>query len=163
MQQLVRNEGLPYSALGGPFALDAEDNRGSYVFATVSEQDVDAWIDLARRGGIQTVHMSGWEQSLGHYEPAKRLFPNGLAGLKAVVDKFHAAGLKVGIHTLTGCISPHDPWIRPVPDPRLATDGTYTLTADLRRNGHGHSHGRTAGQPSDDLGLQQSGQLYPHR
>ena len=59
------------------------------------------------------------------------LFPNGLDGLKTVVDKFHAAGLKVGIHTLTGCISPHDPWVRPVPDPRLATDGTYTLTADL--------------------------------
>ncbi|HQX49958.1 MAG TPA: hypothetical protein PLR25_08625 [Planctomycetaceae bacterium] len=131
LQQLVRNEGLPYSALGGPFAMDAEENRGAYVFATVSERDVDAWIDLARRGGIQTVHMSGWEQSLGHYEPSKGLFPNGLAGLKAVVDKFHAAGLKVGIHTLTGCISPNDSWIHPVPDPRLATDGTYTLTPDL--------------------------------
>jgi hypothetical protein len=137
LQQLVREEGLPYSALGGPFALDAEENRGAYVFATVSERDVDAWIDLARRGGIQTVHMSGWEQSLGHYEPAQNLFPNGLAGLKAVVDKFHAAGLKVGIHTLTGCISPHDPWIHPVPDPRLATDGSYTLTADLQETDTG--------------------------
>ena len=131
LQDLVRNEGLPYSALGGPFALDAQQNRGSYVFANVSEKNVDSWIDLARRGGIQTVHLSGWGHSLGHYVPREALFPNGMAGLKSVVDKLHAAGLKVGIHTLTGCISPHDPWIRPVPDPRLATDGTYTLTADL--------------------------------
>ncbi len=137
LQQLVRNEGLPYSALGGPFSMDAEENRGAYLFATVSEQDVDAWIDLARRGGIQTVHMSGWEQSLGHYVPSKSLFPNGLAGMKAVVDKFHAAGLKVGIHTLTGCISPEDLWIHPLPDSRLATDGTYMLTVDLQETDSG--------------------------
>lgn len=131
LQEVVRNEGLPYSPLGGPFALDAERNRGTYVFASVSEENVERWIDLARRGGIDTIHLSGWEQSLGHYEPRENLFPRGLDGLKAVADKLHDAGLKVGIHTLTGCISPHDPWVRPVPDPRLATDGTFTLTADL--------------------------------
>ncbi len=43
----------------------------------------------------------------------------------------HAAGLKVGIHTLTGCISTNDPWVSPVPDPRLATDSTVPLAADL--------------------------------
>ncbi len=131
LQELVRHEVPVHSPLGGPFALDAEANRGSYVFARVSEKDVDAWIDLARRGGIQTVHLSGWGKSLGHYPPREELYSDGLAGLKAVVDKFHAAGLKVGIHTLTGCISPHDPWVSPVPDPRLATDGTYTLGIDL--------------------------------
>jgi len=131
LQDLVRDEGLPYSALGGPFSLDAPQNRGSYVFATVSEKDVEAWIDLARRGGIDCIHLSGWGQSLGHYEPREDLYPHGLDGLKTVVGKLHAAGLRVGIHTLTGCISTHDSWVRPVPDPRLATDGTYTLTADL--------------------------------
>jgi len=131
LQELVRAEGVPHSALGGPFSLDAEENRGSYVFARVSEKDVDQWIALARRGGIQTIHLSGWEQSLGHYEPREDLYPHGLDGLKAVADKLHEAGLKVGIHTLTGCISPGDPWVCPVPDPRLATDGTYTLSADL--------------------------------
>ncbi len=131
LQEMVRSEGLPYSPLGGPFALDAEQNRGSYVFATVSEKNVDRWIDLARRGGIQTIHLNGWSTSLGHYEPREALYPHGLDGLKTVADKLHAAGLKVGIHTLTGCISPHDPWVRPVPHPELATDGTYTLTAEL--------------------------------
>jgi len=131
LQEVVRNEGLPYSPLGGPFAQDAEQNRGSYVFARVSEKNVDRWSDLARRGGIQTIHLSGWQRSLGHYEPREDLYPRGLDGLKAVADKLHAAGLKVGIHTLTGCIGTNDSWVRPVPDPRLATDGTFTLTADL--------------------------------
>ncbi len=131
LREVVRNERLPYSALGGPFSLVAEENRGSYVFARVSEDDVDAWIELALRGGIQTVHLSGWQQSLGHYAPRKDLYPRGLAGLKAVTDRLHAAGLRVGIHTLTGCISTNDPWVCPVPDPRLATDGAYTLATNI--------------------------------
>ncbi|MFV1967491.1 MAG: LamG-like jellyroll fold domain-containing protein, partial [Pirellulaceae bacterium] len=131
LQEVVRNEGLPYSALGGPFARDAADNRGSYVFARVSENNVEPWIDLARRAGISHIHLSGWQQSLGHYEPRKDLFPHGLDGLKTVADQLHEAGLKVGIHTLTGCISTHDPWVRPVPDPRLATDGAFALAVDL--------------------------------
>jgi concanavalin A-like lectin/glucanase superfamily protein len=131
LQDLVRDEHVPYSALGGPFALDAEENRGAYVFANVSEKNVEDWIDLARRGGIQTIHLSGWQKSLGHYEPRENLFSGGLEGMKAVVDKLHAAGLKVGIHTLTGCIGTNDPWVSPVPDRRLATDGTFTLTTDL--------------------------------
>lgn len=131
LQDVLRNEGVPYSELGGPFALDAPANRGAYVFATVSEKNVDQWIELARRGGIDCIHMSGWEASLGHYEPRESLFPNGQEGLKDVVRKIHDAGLKAGIHTLTGCIAPHDPFVRPVPDPRLATDGTFTLTSDL--------------------------------
>ena len=131
LQDLVREEKVPYSPLGGAFALDAEENRGAYVFANVSEKNVGDWIDLARRGGIHTIHLSGWEESLGHYEPREDLFTGGLDGMKAVADKLHAAGLKVGIHTLTGCIGTNDPWVRPVPDRRLATDGTFTLTVNL--------------------------------
>ena len=132
LQEIVRAEKLPFSALGGPFALDAEEIRSSYVFATVSEDNVDRWIELARRGGIRYIHFSGWQNSLGHYAPRESLFPHGLDGVKAVVDKIHAAGLKAGMHTLTGCISPDDPWVTPIPDPGLATDGKYELASDLQ-------------------------------
>ena len=131
LKEVVKGEGLPWSPLGGPFALDAEENRGSYVFASVSEANVDDWIALARKAGLAEVHFIGWESSLGHYEPRKNLFPNGLAGLKATVDKLHAAGLRAGMHTLTGCISPHDPWATPVPDKRLAKDAAYTLAGAM--------------------------------
>ncbi|MGQ9505362.1 MAG: hypothetical protein ACUVQG_08745 [Thermogutta sp.] len=131
LQEALEQEGAVRSPVGGPWALDAPETEGSYVFATASEQTVDAWIDLAKRAGIAQIHLIGWEQTLGHYQPRKNLFPNGLDGLKQVVEKIHAAGLKAGMHTLTGCISPSDPWVTPKPDPRLAVDARFTLAAPL--------------------------------
>lgn len=131
LQEVIRREGLPYSPLGGPFALEAEENRGSYLFAVVTEKDVDEWIELARRGGFTTLHFCPWWRTLGHYEPHPDWYPHGLEGLKTVVEKIHAAGLKAGMHTLTGCISVNDPWVTPVPDPRLAKDMSFTLAAPI--------------------------------
>jgi len=133
LKQMLEGEGATRSPLGGPWALDAERNRGSYLFAEVSEKNVDDWIALARLGGIQEIHCIGWEQTLGHYAPRKDAFPHGLAGLKATVDKIHAAGLTAGMHTLTGAILPSDPWASPVPDPRLAKDATFTLAEPVDR------------------------------
>jgi len=131
LKELLQGEGALWSPLGGPSALDAEEIRGSYVFASVSEKNADEWIAMAKLAGIAQIHFIGWERTLGHYEPRKELFPNGLESLKAVVDKIHAAGLKAGMHTLTGCISPHDPWVTPVPDARLAKDVSFTLAQPL--------------------------------
>ncbi len=131
LKEMLEAERATRSPLGGPWALDAERNRGSYVFADVSEKNVDDWITLAKLGGIQQIHFIGWEQTLGHYAPRKDAFPHGLAGLKAAVDKVHAAGLKAGMHTLTGAISPNDPWASPVPDPRLAKEATFTLAESV--------------------------------
>jgi hypothetical protein len=132
LKEVVRAEGLPYSPLGGPFALDAEENRGSYLFATVSEKDVDEWIEMGRRGGFAEIHLCPWWRGLGHYEPNPGLYPHGLAGLKQVTDKIHAAGFKVGMHTLTGGIQVDDPWVTPVPDKRLTKDANFTLAAAVR-------------------------------
>ena len=131
LKEIVRAEGLPYSSLGGPFALDADENHGSYLFATVSEKNVDEWIDLGRRGGFAEIHLCPWWRRLGHYEPDPNLFPHGLAGLKQVADKLHAAGFKVGMHTLTGGIQVDDPWVSPVPDKRLTKDASFTLAAAI--------------------------------
>jgi len=127
LKDLLREEGVLHSPLGGPFAFDAEENRGSYIFAFITEKNVDEWIAMARKAGMAEIHLMGFEKSLGHYEPRADLFPNGLDGLKAVVAKIHAAGMRAGMHTLTGGIAPNDPFITPVPDRRLAKDAAFTL------------------------------------
>ena len=131
LQDMVKAEGMPQSTLGGPCALDAEGNRGSYLFTDPSEREADRWIEFGKRGGFACLHYDGWYKSLGHYEPAPGAFPSGMASMKEMVRKVHAAGMKAGMHTLTGCIQPHDSWVTPVPDKRLAADASYTLAADM--------------------------------
>ena len=121
---------LPHSSIGGPWALDAEINRGSYLFADVSEKTVDDWIKLAQSLGINQIDFDGMSR-YGDSMPYPNLYPNGLAGLKQVVEKVHAAGLKAGLHTYAFFITKSCPWVTPVPDARLAKSKIFTLDTAL--------------------------------
>ena len=132
LKDVIRNEGLPYSPLGGPFALDAPENRGSYMWGyRMTAETIDKWIAMAKKAGFTHLHFERWYKSCGSYPINEKNFPGGLAGLKAVVDKIHAAGLKAGMHTFTGSISRNDPFVTPVPDKGLATDGEFTLASAI--------------------------------
>ena len=158
LQEMTRREGLPYSRLGGAFALDAPENRYSYLFTrNISETNVDQWILLARRACIPYVHFSGWEKTLGSYEPRPALFPNGFVGLKTTIEKIHAAGLKASTHTLTGCIAQPTPshrrlqtrtwqcatltlaeaWMRRQPDPLQSLPLAWTRFGRMQRGMRG--------------------------
>ncbi|MCS7239300.1 MAG: hypothetical protein NZ899_13690 [Thermoguttaceae bacterium] len=128
LKELVFTEEMLGSKVGGPFAQDAVPTRGSYVFADVSETNVEQWISLCQRAGIDLIHMIGWDASQGHYRPQKHAFPEGVESLRRTVEKIHAAGLRVGLHYLFG-ISPNDPYVTPVPDKRLKVDARFELAS----------------------------------
>ncbi|MBU4459914.1 MAG: hypothetical protein KJ579_05050, partial [Verrucomicrobia bacterium] len=131
LRTMAAESGAPVSKLGGPWSLGAEANRGSYLFADLSHASTDDWIDLARRGGFTHIHLHGWWRTLGHYDVITNLFPRGLADMRDSVDRIHRAGLKAGIHTLTGCIDTRDAWVTPEASPHLAPFDTYTLARPL--------------------------------
>ncbi len=126
---------LPHSPLGGPWAWDASINRGSYLIDThgnVSEKTVEDWIKLARSLGFTQIDLHpGHAFRFGDYAPNPEVYPHGLAGVKEVVDKLHAAGLQAGLHTYAQFIDKRTPWVTPVPDPRLGKDATFTLAQPL--------------------------------
>ena len=124
--------GAPTSDAGGARSIGSEVSRWSYVFAPVVNGDIDYWIDFVKRAGFQNIHInSSWTDCLGHNPVNKRAFPGGLEEMKACAAKVHAAGLKCGMHSLTACINPRDPWISPVCREELVADATYTLAAPL--------------------------------
>jgi hypothetical protein len=131
LRSMAEDEPVPKSHCGGPWSMGAEETRGSYLFANLAAKDTDAWIELARRGGFTNIHLHGWWTTLGHYEPRKAYFPNGLEDMKATAERIRAAGLKPGFHTLTACISTADPWVTPVPSPHLIASNRYTLARPL--------------------------------
>ena len=136
LQQVARAApDLPHSPIGGPWALDAEISRGSYLFAPISEKTADEWIRLALSLGINQIDFDGMSR-YGDAEPFPALYPNGRAGLKAVVAKVHAAGLRAGLHTYAFFIDKQCPWVTPVPDARLGKDATFTLAEALDATNH---------------------------
>ena len=131
LRAMAESAGVPTSKVGGPWALGAEANRGSYLFADLTHAATDDWIELARRGGFATLHLCPWWRTLGHYDVSTNLFPRGLADMRDSASRIHAAGLRVGIHTLTACIEPDDPWVTPEASPDLIPLHTYTLARAL--------------------------------
>lgn len=130
LQAMTREAKAPVSAAGGAWSLASELNRESTLFATVSEASVDRWIDFAKRGGFGILHFSHWWMRDGSYPISLSLFPHGLDGMKACAEKAHAAGLKTGTHTMTGCLSVKDPWVGECPG-ELAARCRYELAEPL--------------------------------
>ncbi len=131
MQAMTIDAGVPVSFAGGAWSRDAEECRGSYLQPVLEYAATEDWIDLARRGCFSTIHFRYWMQTLGHYAAKTNLFPRGWTDLFAAADKIHAAGLRAGIHTLTGCIGPQDPWVASDLNTNLLAWATYTLASEL--------------------------------
>ncbi len=125
---------LPHSPLGGPWAMDAPINRGSYLFnfGGMTVEKADQWVALCKRLGMTQIDFHGGSSfRFGDCRPNPETYPDGHASLKAVIDKLHAAGISAGLHTYAFFIDKNCPWVTPIPDPRLAKDATFTLAADL--------------------------------
>jgi hypothetical protein len=125
---------LPHSPLGGPWALDAPINRGSYLFnfGDLSEKTVGQWVELAKRLGMNQIDFHGGGSfRFGDIRPNPQTYPEGTASLKAVIDKLHEADIAAGLHTYAFFLDKRSKWVSPVPDPRLGKDATFTLAEDL--------------------------------
>jgi len=137
MKEVVTHaDELPKSNIGGPFALDAEINRGSYLFDLegISEDTVDSWIDLAKRLGMTQIDFNT-SFRYGDFEPRADKYPRGRQSVKAVVDRLHAAGIAAGLHTYAFFINKGARYVTPVPDARLGKAGTFTLAEPLPAEG----------------------------
>jgi len=122
---------LVSSPLGGPWALDAEINRGSYLIAAdeyVTEANVTDWIGAAQAVGATQIDLHGGKAfRWGDGEINREIYPRGRESLKAVVDAMHGAGISAGLHTYAFFIAKDTPWVTPVPAPDLDADREFHL------------------------------------
>jgi hypothetical protein len=112
---------------------DTELVRGSYWFLTFGAADVDKVIEYCEKTGFRQVMMGfgSWCTSAGHYPFSEGRQPNGIESLKAVVDKLHEHGIRVGMHTFVSKVSKRDAYVTPVPDKRFWKDRETALAADI--------------------------------
>ncbi|MCX6134823.1 MAG: hypothetical protein NTU47_13505 [Ignavibacteriales bacterium] len=124
-------EGLPHPMIDGVWFKKSPEQGRSYLIADFDEQTIDELLACTKRGGLMTLYHMEPFASWGHYEVSTKVFPSGAAGLRRCVDKAKALGIRLGAHTLTTFIQTHDPYVTPIPDPRLAKTGSSLLTSTI--------------------------------
>jgi hypothetical protein len=117
IEKIELEQGLPHPTLGGVWARTSPEQMKSYLFVDLSEDTADAMIDYAKAGGFGyiVVYDGVWNSSHGTYPVNLKHFPHGEAGLRAVSDKIHRAGLKFGMHNLDAVVDKNDALVHPVP------------------------------------------------
>jgi hypothetical protein len=126
--------GLPSPRPGGKWNKVSPWIKRSYFFLTdFRESQFDEALAIARRGNFHMIILGqeSWCHSTGHYEVDRDRFPGGLEGLARTMRRFREAGFRVGLHFLGPSIYPPDPYLLPIPDPRLVRDAFSSLNADI--------------------------------
>ncbi len=134
LERIELEEKLPHPTVKGVWIRKSPLYGRSYLISSFGEKDIDEMIGYVKRAGLISLYHEGPFKSWGHYILDPGQFPNGRAGLKACVDKAHAAGLFLGVHTLTNFINTNDPYVSPVPDGRLSVTGSAPLVKAIDQN-----------------------------
>ncbi|EKB48242.1 hypothetical protein [Cecembia lonarensis] len=116
-------EGLPHPQLNGLWAKLSKEAASAYLIYDFTEANIDQAIAYTLKAGLKYLYHSDPFKNWGHFELKASDFPNGWDGLKACVEKAAQAGIHVGVHTLSNFITTNDPYVTPVPDPRLGIVG----------------------------------------
>ncbi len=127
LEQIGLAEGLPHPTIDGVWFPKSALFGRSYLISSFGETDVDEMIAYTKRAGLFSLYHEGPFKSWGHFVLSESQFPNGRAGMRVAVAKAHAAGLHLGVHTLTNFINTNDPYVTPVPDDRLSLTGSSKL------------------------------------
>jgi hypothetical protein len=121
-------EGLPHPTIDGEWTKTYRGASAAYVILPFSEDTFDRALDVVEKAGLGYLYHPGPFASWGHFDLRERDFPNGVDGLARLVAQAEARGVRVGLHTLSNFIHTNDPYVTPVPDPRLAIVGAARLT-----------------------------------
>jgi len=123
-------EGLPHPTIDGEWGKTARSASAAYLILDFGEGDIDEAIAWTRRAGLRYLYHPEPFRTWGHFEPSDR-FPHGRDGLRACVEQAAAAGIVLGVHTLSNFITTNDAYVTPVPDSRLARVGTGALSENV--------------------------------
>ena len=129
IEKIELAEGLPHPLLDGVWAKQSPAASASYLILNFGESNVDEAIALTQKAGLRYFYHGGPFENWGHFKLNPGEFPANWSSLRSCVEKAEAAGLKVGVHTLSNFITTNDPYVSPIPDRRLAVVGTSVLAA----------------------------------
>ena len=132
--KIETGEGLPHPTIDGVWGKTTKSASAAYLIYDFSEANIDKAIAYTKKAGLRYLYHSGPFKNWGHFELNPIAFPNGWDGLKMCVEKAEKEGIHVGVHTLSNFITTNDPYVTPVPDPRLAKIGSSVILKNVDAN-----------------------------
>lgn len=134
IDRLERDFDLP---LGVASRRDPATSGSMYWTGYCTPETVDEHIALCKAGGfpMMTLYYPCFYKSkgyrfLGDYD-LKDCYPNGIADVRAMLDKIRAAGIIPGLHVLPTHIGLDSRYVTPVCDHRLRLKQDFTLSRPL--------------------------------
>ncbi|MBM3210774.1 hypothetical protein FJZ33_01025, partial [Candidatus Poribacteria bacterium] len=128
------SEGLPHPMLDGVWGKISPTAKLSYLITSFNEQNLDELLDYAYKAGLKYVYHEGPFKTWGHFQLNPNQFPEGDESMRRCVEKAEKHGIRLGVHTLTNFITTNDPYVTPIPDPRLMRVGSSMLTGAIDEN-----------------------------
>ena len=127
LKHMAETAGMTKTGCGGPWSMESEANRCSYLFATWPDlQSMDDWLRLSDKAGCQMLHFHVWWKTRGSYRADPPCFKDD-AELAEAVERVHDYGKKASTHTLSAAIQFGDPLIDRKWFGDFVSDAEYTL------------------------------------
>lgn len=128
IENIELSEDLPHPTIDGQWAKTSRQATASYVIMDFGEATIEQALTATSAAGLEYLYHSAPFETWGHFKLKSDLFPGGWDGFKTCVKKAAEQGIKIGFHTLSNFTTPNDPYVSPIPDPRLARIGSTILS-----------------------------------
>ncbi len=129
--EIELEEALPHPLIDGEWAKTSPHATASYLILDFTEENLDEALKLVKKAGLKYLYHGHPFKSWGNFPLIEQSFPDNWESMKRSVARAQKEGINLGIHTLTNFIHTHDPYVTPVPDPRLAKVGESILSKPL--------------------------------
>ncbi len=127
--QIEVKEGLPHPMLDGVWGKQARHASESYLIMDFGTGNLKEAIAATKQAGLRYLYHGDPFEQWGSFKLRAGEFPQNWASMRQCVETAKAEGVRLGVHTLSNFITTNDPYVTPVPDPRLAKVGYSRLTA----------------------------------
>jgi len=127
-------EGLPHPVIDGEWGKMARSATAAYLIMNFGVKEFEDALALTRKAGLKYLYHEGPFETWGHFRLNQAQFPENWETMRLMVDRAAEEGILMGVHTLSNFITTNDPYVTPVPDPRLAKVGSSSLSADISKD-----------------------------
>jgi hypothetical protein len=127
-------EGLPHPMIDGEWGKTAKVATSAYLIMNFGVKELEDAMALTKKAGLKYLYEEGPFENWGHFKLNSTQFPENWETMKLMVNRAAEEGIRLGVHTLSNFITTNDPYVTPVPDPRLAKVGSSTLSGSVGKD-----------------------------